>query len=115
MRCFDEAAVRFGWNTAARAAAGTRRDGEWLIGAGCAASIRPVKIAPVAIRLTQSIDGGVLVETAHHEIGNGITTLLAARASGRLAVPMESVTVTLGRHHPASRRHLPAVRRPRPP
>ena len=96
MRCFDEAARRFGWDASARAAPGTRRDGDWLVGAGCASSVRPVKIAPAAIRISLTDDGGALVETAHHEIGNGITTLLATRAAERLGVPMERVGVKLG-------------------
>lgn len=42
-------------------------------------------------------DGGAaLVETAHHEIGNGIATVLAAMASERLGVPLAAVEVRLG-------------------
>jgi len=84
MRCFDRAAAAFGWE-AARAAPGTRRDGDWLVGAGCAAAVRPMKIGPAAVRLTLTPEGGAVVETAHHEIGNGITTLLAAAAAEGLA------------------------------
>ena len=96
MRCFDEAARRFGWDDTARAAPATRRVGDWLVGAGCSASVRPVKIAPAAVRVSLTADGGALVETAHHEIGTGITTLLAARAGEQLALPMERVLVRLG-------------------
>ena len=96
MTCYDAAAARFGWSDAARAAPGTRRDGDWLVGAGCATSMRPTKIAPAALRLTLTGDGGALVETAHHEIGNGITTLLAVRASQALDVPVDRVIVRLG-------------------
>ena len=96
MRCFDKAAQQFGWTDAARAAPRTRRDGDWLVGAGCAAAVRPVKIAPAAIRVSLTANGGALVETAHHEIGNGITTVLATRTSDRLGVAMDSVVVLLG-------------------
>ena len=91
MRCFDTAAAAFGWERARQ----PRRDGDWLVGAGCAASIRPTKIAPAALRLTRTADGA-MVETAHHEIGTGITTLLAVAASDGLGVPLETVSVHLG-------------------
>ena len=59
-------------------------------------AIRPTRIGPASLRLSLTLGGGALVETAHHEIGNGITTLLAARAAAGLDVPMEKVAVRLG-------------------
>ena len=91
MRCFDAAATAFEWDRARH----PRKDGDWLVGAGCAAAVRPTKIGPAALRLTRTA-AGVVVETAHHEIGNGITTLLAMAASEGLALPIEAVTVRLG-------------------
>ena len=91
MRCFDAAAAAFAWDRARH----PKRDGEWLVGAGCAVAVRPTKIGPAALRLTRTAEGAV-VETAHHEIGNGITTLLAMAASKGLDVPIEAVTVRLG-------------------
>ena len=91
MRCFDAAAAAFDWDRARL----PRREGDWLVGAGCAAAIRPTKIGPAALRLTRTADGAI-VETAHHEIGNGITTLLATAAAEGLDVPIETVTVRLG-------------------
>ena len=95
MRCFDAAAARFNWDAAGRGAPGSKREGDWLVGVGCASSMRPTKIAPAAMRVSLVGDGAV-VETAHHEVGTGITTLLAARAGEKLGVPMERVTVRLG-------------------
>ena len=37
-----------------------------------------------------------LVETAGHEIGNGLYTVLAQTASERLGIPVEKVSVVLG-------------------
>ena len=54
------------------------RDGDWLIGWGCAATMYPTQIAPAharACRLTP--DGAVIVQTATHEIGNGVYTVVA--------------------------------------
>ena len=95
MRCFDAAAAAFGWSERAPRPRATLRDG-WWIGHGCAAAARPVKIGPASIRVVQDGDGVVRVETAHHEIGNGLYTLLATIASERLGVPLDRVTVRLG-------------------
>lgn len=95
MRCFDAAAAAFGWSERSPRPRATLRDG-WWIGHGCAAAARPVKIGPASIRVAQDSEGNVRVETAHHEIGNGLYTLLATIASERLDVPLDRVTVVLG-------------------
>ncbi len=95
MRCFDAAAAAFGWAARNPRPRATLRDG-WWVGHGCAAAARPVKIGPAALRVAQAADGTVTVETAQHEIGNGLYTLLAAIASERLGVPMNRVAVALG-------------------
>ena len=95
MRCFDAAAAAFGWSGRQPKPRATLRDG-WWIGHGCAAAARPVKIGAAVIRVAQDAAGAVKVETAHHEIGNGLYTLLATIASERLGVPLDRVTVALG-------------------
>lgn len=95
MRCFDAAAQAFGWSSRIAQPRATLRDG-WWIGHGCAAAARPVKIGPASLRVAQDATGAVRIETAHHEIGNGLYTLLATIASERLDVPLGAVTVALG-------------------
>jgi xanthine dehydrogenase YagR molybdenum-binding subunit len=95
MRCFDAAAAAFGWSDRVPPPRSTLQDG-WWIGYGCAAAARPVKIGPASIRVIQDATGAVRVETAHHEIGNGLYTLLATITSERLGVPLDRVTVVLG-------------------
>ena len=95
MRCFDAGASAFGWSRRLPTL-GAMKDGDWLVGLGCAASVRPVKISPATMRVVLGRDGGVTVETAHHEIGNGITTLLAMGAAEWLGVPVEAAQVRLG-------------------
>jgi xanthine dehydrogenase YagR molybdenum-binding subunit len=95
MRCFDAGAEAFGWSRRAPEP-GTMRDGPWRVGLGCAASVRPVKISPATLRLALAPDGTATVETAHHEIGNGITTLLAMAAAEWLGIPIEAVAIRLG-------------------
>lgn len=95
MACFDAGAAAFDWERRATPP-GTMRKGEWWVGLGCAASVRPVKIAAATMRLRLSADGSVEVGCAHHEIGNGITTLLAMGAAEGLGLPVERVRVRLG-------------------
>lgn len=95
MRCFDAAAQAFDWSRRVARPRATLRDG-WWIGHGCASAARPVKIGPASLRVRQAADGAVRIETAHHEIGNGLYTLLATIASERLGVPLDRITVALG-------------------
>ena len=93
--CFEAGARAFGWERR-RPRPGALRDGPWRIGLGCAASVRPVKIAAATLRVRLAADGSVEVAAAHHEIGNGITTLLAMGAAEWLGVPVARVSVHLG-------------------
>ncbi|MFC6789060.1 xanthine dehydrogenase family protein molybdopterin-binding subunit [Methylobacterium komagatae] len=93
--CFEAGARAFGWERRLPQP-GALRDGPWRIGLGCAASVRPVKIAAATIRVRLAADGSVEVAAAHHEIGNGITTLLAMGTAEWLGVPVERVSVHLG-------------------
>ncbi|MGU3361565.1 xanthine dehydrogenase family protein molybdopterin-binding subunit [Methylobacterium sp. M6A4_1b] len=95
MACFDAGAEAFGWPER-DPEPGRMRDGPWRVGLGCAASARPVKISPATMRIRLGADGRATVASAHHEIGNGITTLLALGAAERLGIAPDSVTVRLG-------------------
>jgi len=95
MACFAAGAQAFGWSRRVPRL-GAMRDGPWLVGLGCATSVRPVKIAAATMRVRLGPDGSAEVSCAHHEIGNGITTLLAMGAADGLGVPVERVRVRLG-------------------
>ena len=95
MACFEAGARAFGWARRVPRV-GAMRDGPWRIGLGCATSVRPTKIAAAIVRVRLDADGGAEVATAHHEIGNGITTLLAMGAADGLGVAVERVAVRLG-------------------
>ncbi len=95
MRCFDAGSEAFGW-AERTAAPRSMRDGDWLVGFGCASAARPVKIAAAAVRLVLEGDGRLTVESAHHEIGNGLYTLLAMLAADWLGLSVPQVTVRLG-------------------
>jgi xanthine dehydrogenase YagR molybdenum-binding subunit len=95
MTCFDQGAEAFDWK-ARNPTPGTKRDGDWLIGWGCAASAYPTQMAAATARVRVFADGRALVETAGHEIGNGLYTVAAQTAAEGLGIPVEKVSVSLG-------------------
>jgi xanthine dehydrogenase YagR molybdenum-binding subunit len=95
MKCYDQAAEAFGWKQR-NSHPGSMRDGDWLIGWGCATAVYPTHVGAAAARVRLRSDGSVRVQTAAHEIGNGVYTVLAQLAAERLGVPLASVTVEVG-------------------
>ena len=90
-----EGAARFGWDRRGRP--GARREGEWLVGLGCATATYPYYRMPGgAARLTLSRDARATVEIAAHEMGMGTATAHTQVAAERLGLPMEQVSVLYG-------------------
>jgi CO/xanthine dehydrogenase Mo-binding subunit len=78
MKCYDEAAEVFGWKRRS-AEPHSMRDGDWLIGMGCATAAYPTHIGAVTARVRLLPNGHVRVQTAAHEIGK--RHLYSARAT----------------------------------
>lgn len=95
MSCFDAASEAFGWNRRT-AEPGSMRDGDWLVGWGCATAFYPAYSGSSAARVRLSSDGRVHVSSASHELGQGTYTMMAQVASEQLGVSMDHVTVSLG-------------------
>jgi xanthine dehydrogenase YagR molybdenum-binding subunit len=95
IQCFEQGAESFGWKDR-KPEPESMRDGDWLVGWGCATAAYPTQIAPAAARVRLSPDGSVLVQVAAHEIGNGIFTILSQTAAERLGVPLDLVRVEVG-------------------
>lgn len=95
MRCFDEAAEAFGWKNRSPEP-GSMRDGDWLVGWGCATATYPTQIMAAAVRVRLSPDGSVRVQIAAHEVGTGAYTVIGQAAANQLGVPVDLVTVELG-------------------
>jgi xanthine dehydrogenase YagR molybdenum-binding subunit len=95
MSCFDQAAKAFGWSKR-NPAVGSMRDGDWLIGWGCAAALYPTYIAAGTARVRLTQNGEVRVQTAAHDLGTGAYTVIGQTAAEQLGVPLSSVTVELG-------------------
>jgi xanthine dehydrogenase YagR molybdenum-binding subunit len=95
MACFDQAAARFGWSNRP-ATPGTRLDGEWLIGYGCATACYPSNVGPAAIRIALTPDGKATAALAGHEIGTGAYTTVAIAVAQFLGLEVKDVTVQMG-------------------
>src|SRR5712672_2494489 len=95
MTCYDQAAQAFGWQRRGRQP-GSMREGDWLIGWGCATAVYPTHIGAATARVRLLSNGMVRVQTAAHEIGNGAYTVIGQTAAERLGVPLSRVSVELG-------------------
>jgi xanthine dehydrogenase YagR molybdenum-binding subunit len=96
VEAFRSGAERFGWKARA-ARPGTRREGEWLIGMGCAMATYPYyRMSGGSARLTLTKEGHATVEVAAHEMGMGTATTHTLITAERLGLPMEDVTFVYG-------------------
>lgn len=95
VEAYRAGAERFGWSK--RTTAGTRREGEWLIGMGCATATYPYYRMPGgAARITLTHDGRAVVAIAAHEMGMGTATAQTQVAAERLGLALEQVTFAYG-------------------
>jgi xanthine dehydrogenase YagR molybdenum-binding subunit len=96
VEAYRAGAERFGWDKRdpkPRA----RREGEWLIGMGCATATYPYYRFPGgAASITLSRSGYATVALAAHELGMGTATVHAQVIADRLGLPLEQVTVAYG-------------------
>jgi xanthine dehydrogenase YagR molybdenum-binding subunit len=95
IECFEQGAERFGWRDRAPAPRATR-DGDWLIGLGCAAAAYPSNTGAATARVLLGPDGAAAVQIAGHDIGTGAYTLVAMTAADRLGLPIDKITVQMG-------------------
>lgn len=95
MRCYDVAAEAFGWADR-DPAVGSMRDGDWLVGVGCATAVYPTNVAASTARVRLFADGHAAVQTSAQEIGTGIRTVAAQVAAERLGLEPEAVEVAAG-------------------
>jgi xanthine dehydrogenase YagR molybdenum-binding subunit len=96
VEAFRKGAEKFGWS-ARQATPGKRREGEWLIGMGCATATYPYYRMPGgAARLTLTKRADATIEVAAHEMGMGTATTQTLVAAERLGLPMECVRFQYG-------------------
>ncbi|MCM2440968.1 xanthine dehydrogenase family protein molybdopterin-binding subunit [Agrobacterium vitis] len=92
--CLKRGADRFGWDN--RPKAGSRRQGNWLIGMGVAAAFRDNMVLPSGARVKLDNQGIVTVETDMTDIGTGSYTIIAQTAAEMMGVGIDKVAVHLG-------------------
>jgi xanthine dehydrogenase YagR molybdenum-binding subunit len=96
VEAYRAGAERFGWSRRS-ATPGTRREGEWLVGMGCATATYPYYRMPGgAARITLTKDGRAKVEVAAHEMGMGTATAQTQVTAERLGLAMDQVTFCHG-------------------
>ena len=93
--CYRAAAERMVWSRRS-ATPGTLREGNWMVGLGCASATRPAKRSPCAARVRITADGLALVSSSTSEIGCGNYTVMAQVAADALGLPVERVRFELG-------------------
>jgi xanthine dehydrogenase YagR molybdenum-binding subunit len=95
VQCYRRGAERFGWSRRTPEP-GSMRDGDALIGWGCATATYPTQLIPASARLRLSANGSAWVGCAAHDIGTGTYTIAAQIVADRFGIPMDQVTVELG-------------------
>jgi len=95
VRCLEAAAQAFGWSRR-DPRPGAMREGDWLLGWGCAAAYYPAKIGPSSAQVLLMPDGTARVRTGAHEIGTGTYTVVAQTAADRLGLDPGRVAVEIG-------------------
>jgi len=89
-------AERFCWSRR-NPAPGATREGEWLVGMGCATATYPYYRMPGgAARITLTREGLATIDIAAHEMGMGTATAHTQVAAERLGLPLEAVAFNYG-------------------
>ncbi len=89
-------AERFGWSKR-HPSHGARREGEWLVGMGCATATYPYYRMPGgAARITLTRNGYARVEVAAHEMGMGTATVQTQVCAERLGLEFDRVSFGYG-------------------
>lgn len=95
VEAYRAGAEKFGWSRRQRP--GQRRDGEWLVGMGCATGTYPYYRMPGgAARITLTRGGRATVAIAAHEMGMGTATASTQVAADRLGLAMDQVDFEYG-------------------
>jgi xanthine dehydrogenase YagR molybdenum-binding subunit len=93
-QCYATGREKFGWSE--RRAAGTNRQGRFLIGYGVASATYPANYRNSNVSMSIAPNGAVLVRTASHDLGTGAYTIFTQIAAEALGVPTGAVRVEMG-------------------
>ena len=96
VKAYRDGAQRFGWAERPERP-GSRRDGEWLVGMGCATAMFPYfRFGGAAARITLNRVGHATVEVPALEMGMGTVTTQSLITADRLGLPLERVSIAHG-------------------
>lgn len=96
LEAYQAGAEKFGWNKR-NPSPGMRREGEWLVGMGCATATYPYFRMPGGgARIALTRDGCATIDIAAHEMGMGTSTAHTIVAAERLGLAMECINVNYG-------------------
>ena len=96
VEAYRRGAERFGWDRRDPTPR-SRREGDWLIGMGCATATYPYYRMPGgAARIRLTVDGRAIVQMASHEMGMGTATVQAQHAAERLGLEYDKVSFEYG-------------------
>ncbi|WP_033223339.1 xanthine dehydrogenase family protein molybdopterin-binding subunit, partial [Kitasatospora phosalacinea] len=93
--CLREGAARFGWS-GRDPRPGVRRDGDWLVGTGVAASTYPANRMSKSTATIRREGDRYVAEIGAADLGTGTWTTLAQITADALGVPVERVEVRIG-------------------
>ena len=95
-QAYADGARRFGWERRL-AQPGARRDGEWLLGMGCASGSFPyVRMPGANVRITLRRTGEATLSCSAQDMGMGTATVQIQHAADRLGLPVEAITFEMG-------------------
>lgn len=96
VECLQAGAERFGW-ASRDPAAGTRCDGEWLVGTGVASAVYPAQIMPGnSARIECVAPGRYTVGIGAVDIGTGTWTALSQIAADALGCELSAIELQIG-------------------
>jgi xanthine dehydrogenase YagR molybdenum-binding subunit len=72
------------------------RDGDWLIGWGCATAAYPTNMSASTARISLGADGKAHVDIAAHDVGTGAYTVMQQIVARKLNLDPKDVTVAMG-------------------
>ena len=93
--CLREGAQRFGWH-GRDPRPGVRRDGDWLVGTGVAASVYPSRRQPGAKATIRFTGGRYIAEIGAADLGTGAWTVLPQITADALGARADEVDVRIG-------------------
>lgn len=93
--CYQAAATKIGWFDR-DPRVGSMREGRALAGFGLATSIYPVIQMPAVCKIIVEADGRARVQTAAHEMGQGLYTAMSQIAAEALGFPLDHVRFEFG-------------------